>query len=213
MTTAYWFDLDGTLLGYDRSFDAMLEDCLGGSQPERVHETFRQAMFVALESFDDVPYEHGFEVLRSECDLDIDVAEMTADFRDIELAATEVVPGSRSILASMAERGPVGILTNGDGEMQRAKIQRHDLDELVDAVIVSNEVDTRKPEREIFDIAREHLSADRYVYVGDSYEEDIVGAREAGFTAIHVRNDDGPELSIDRLQSLNVLLETTGDTH
>jgi len=36
-----------------------------------------------------------------------------------------------------------------------------------------------------FDLARERLSADRHVMVGDDREADVEGARAAGFEAIH----------------------------
>lgn len=213
MTTAFWFDLDGTLLGYERSFEALLEDCLESEVPPAVHETYRQALFVALESFDSAPYERGFEAIDTQHHLDLDPQTRAADYRALELEATTLTTGATEILTSVGEHGPVGILTNGDGEMQRAKIHRHDLGTLVDEVIVSNEVKTRKPDPEIFDIARDRLSADGHVYIGDSFEEDIVGARDAGFEAIHVRNDDGPIASVDRLGSLGLFFGTPGDTH
>lgn len=213
MTTAYWFDLDGTLIGYERSFEAMLEDCLGGEQPDGVHDTFRMAIFAALEDLDKAPYERAFDVLIEEHGLAIQQAPAAATFREYELAATRLVTGAREVLSAASAHGPVGIVTNGDGRMQHAKVRRHGLDELVDEVIVSNEVGVRKPRPDIFDIARDRLPADSHVYVGDSYEEDVIGARDAGFEAVHVRNDDGPALSVDRLASLGLVLDAAADTH
>lgn len=213
MTTAYWFDLDHTLVTYERSFESMLEDSLESDQPTAVHETFRQAMFTALESFEAAPYEWGFEHLAAEHELDIEPHSCATRFREIELEATTPVPGATDVLAAVSDHHPLGILTNGDGEMQRAKLQHHGLDGHTEAVIISNEEGIRKPDRAIFDLARDRLEADQHVYVGDTYEEDIVPARDAGFTAIHVRNDDGPALSIDRLASLGAFLAPSGDTH
>lgn len=213
MTVAYWFDLDGTLCAYEEPFEAMLEACLGGERPSAVHETFRRAVFIALEGFDEAPYERGFEAIAVEHGVGLDPAVAAAEFRERELAATVLVPGARAVVGALAERAPVGILTNGDGPMQRAKIERHGLDELVDAVVISNEVGVRKPATGIFDRARERLPADGHVHVGDAYEEDVVGAHDAGFAAIHVRNDDGPAASVDRLASLGVVLGAPVDTH
>lgn len=212
-STAYWFDLDGTLIGYERTFEALLEDCLGDEQPTAVHETYRREIFTALEGIEDAPYVRAFSALADEHGLAIDAAETARAFRERELAATVIVPGAREVLSATASTSPVGILTNGDGEMQRAKLHRHGLDELVEAVVISNEVGVRKPAPGIFDIARERLPADSHVYIGDTYEEDVAGATDAGFAAIHVRNDDGPAVSVDTIASLGLLRSDPVDTH
>lgn len=213
MTTAYWFDLDGTLVTLEGGFDRLLEACLGAKQPNAVHETFREALFVAFETFDDAPFEVGFSAVADAHDLAIDPTAAAASFRERELAATTPVTGATVILEAAGELGPVGILTNGDGDLQRAKLERHGLDRHVDAVIVSDEVGVRKPDVGIFEHARSALSAEHHVYVGDSYEEDVAGARNAGFEAVHVRNDDGPPVSLDSLASLGLFLPAPGDTH
>lgn len=207
MTTAYWFDLDGTLVGYDRSFDTLLEETLGGEQPATVHETFREALFVAFETFEAAPFEQGFEALVEVHDLAIDPAQTATTFREHELRATQPVEGATTILEAVRSLGPVGIITNGDGALQRAKLDHHGLDPLVDEVIISNEVEVSKPDPEIFDIARQRMDATEHVYVGDTFEEDIAGARDAGFEAVHVRHDEGPSISLDRLASIGLFLE------
>ena len=214
MTTAYWFDLDGTLIGFDKSFETMLEDCLGIEQPTAVHETFRRAMFHALEGFDDTPYVSAFDAIVEAHAISVDPDATAAAFREHELSATKQATGASVILAAVGQLGPVGILTNGDGTQQRAKIAKHGFDSLVDAVLISNEVSVRKPSVEIFDLARERLPATHHVFVGDSYEEDIAGAQDAGFEAVHVRNDEGgPSISLDNLASLGLFLEEPADTH
>jgi IS4 transposase len=57
------------------------------------------------------------------------------------------------VLARVSETNPIGVLTNGDGEQQRAKLERHGIDRFVDDVIVSNDVGARKPDQRIFDLA------------------------------------------------------------
>jgi len=83
---------------------------------------------------------------------------------------------------SLAKRHQFGVLTNGDGYgyMQRRKLEEHGLDDLADAVVISNEVGVRKPNPQIFETAKERLPAESYLYVGDTFEEDIAPAREAG---------------------------------
>jgi putative hydrolase of the HAD superfamily len=53
-------------------------------------------------------------------------------------------------------------------------------------IIVSDAVGMKKPDRDIFLYACEYLkaSAAQSVYVGDNYENDIMGATRAGLSAI-----------------------------
>jgi putative hydrolase of the HAD superfamily len=64
---------------------------------------------------------------------------------------------------------------------------------LLDGVLTSAGVGARKPGRAIFARALElaAVAADEAVHVGDSLEEDVVGARGAGIEPILVRRDGG----------------------
>ncbi len=118
---------------------------------------------------------------------------------------------AKRVIERVAMTHPTGVLTNGAGHQQRAKLERHGLEAVVDAVIVSGDVGMRKPDRRIFDRARRALPADDYVYVGDSYEEDIVGARDAGFRTVYVVEDGGKGAATDAadavVSSVDDLLE------
>lgn len=209
---AYWFDLDGTLLDFDTPFAAMLADTLGIDPDGAVEETFRRRLFVALDGFEDDPYRRGYEAVAEAHDLAVDPASAAADHRERELAASRPVDGAKATLRRCGDLGRVGILTNGDGAMQRAKVERHGLDALADAVVISNEVGVRKPDPAIFELAAAELPADLDVYVGDTYEEDVAPAFDAGFLPVHVRHDDGPPVSLGRLDALGALLGARGDT-
>lgn len=206
MTVAYWFDLDGTLLGYDRSFASMLEAALDDELDEAVHETFRRRLFVAFDEFEDDPYRLGFEAIAEEHDIPFDPAERAEAFRTIELQSTRLVTGAKQAIEVCKTRGLVGILTNGEGRMQGAKLEHHGLVDLVDTIVISNEVGVRKPDPAIFEEAASRVDAGTHVYIGDTYEEDIQPALDAGFVPVHIRNDEGPPLSIDTVGSLVAIL-------
>ncbi|MFP4589839.1 MAG: HAD family hydrolase [Halobacteriales archaeon] len=208
---AYWFDLDGTLLEYAVPFERLLIDTLGTDPPAPVHGTFSREVFVALESFADAPFEAAFEALVEEHGLELDPTGSAAAFRERELAATRPIPGAEAALRRAGDLGAVGILTNGDGDLQRAKLRRHGLDALVDEVVVSNEVGARKPDPAIFEVAAGRLPAAVRVYIGDTYEEDVQPAADAGFLAVHVRHDDGPAVSLGQLAALAPLLGDAGE--
>jgi putative hydrolase of the HAD superfamily len=80
----------------------------------------------------------------------------------------------------------LGLITNGPAEVQRAKIELLGLDALVDFALVSGELGIEKPDPEIFRAALRMADAtpDEAVFVGDSPDHDVAGARAAGIRAI-----------------------------
>ena len=64
---------------------------------------------------------------------------------------------------------------------------------MLDAIVTSAEIGTRKPAPEIFEEALRLAgrAADEAIHVGDSLEEDVAGARRAGIEPVLLRRD-GP---------------------
>jgi putative hydrolase of the HAD superfamily len=62
----------------------------------------------------------------------------------------------------------------------------HDLLDLFDSLVFSDEAGRSKPHIEVFDITARSLDAtpDEIVHIGDLEYTDIVGAKQAGFHAI-----------------------------
>ena len=188
MTTAVYFDLDGTLCTYDVPFEEQFATTVSpyGEPTETAYEAYVDRLFNALEGCESRPYQRAFKAVTETTGLEVAPTTLASDHCATELEASVVSADAKRVLERVAETNPTGILTNGDGSQQRAKLERHGLGELVDEVLVSNDVGARKPADRIFDLAKERLPAAEYVYVGDSYEADVVGARSAGFHTIHV---------------------------
>jgi 2-haloacid dehalogenase len=75
------------------------------------------------------------------------------------------------------------LVTNGLGEVQRARIERLDLEPLFDAIVISGEVGTAKPGTKIFDIAFDALgwpARESALMIGDSLSSDIAGGANYG---------------------------------
>ena len=106
----------------------------------------------------------------------------------------EVVPLVRLRLARSAPGAgrPVGIVTNGPAEVQRAKLDLLGIEDLVDFAIVSEEFGLSKPDPEIFHEALRYagVSASEAVFVGDSPEFDIAGAQSADIPSVWVNRYD-----------------------
>jgi len=124
----------------------------------------------------------------------------------------QLVEGAEEILEFAARHGEVGILSNGLREQQWAKIRTFRLDRWVSHVVLSEEVGAMKPSREIFDAAARAAEGAnvRKVYVGDSWETDVLGAKAAGWFPIwfdrHGRGAPAPVVFVTRLLDLKPLL-------
>lgn len=95
-------------------------------------------------------------------------------------------PYVRRALRRLAHAHALGVITNGNGKIQRRKFDELALSQQFDAFIASDDVGWRKPEPEIFHLALERLSVSplEAAYVGDHPLWDIGGARNAGLHGI-----------------------------
>jgi putative hydrolase of the HAD superfamily len=115
---------------------------------------------------------------------------------------------------------PIGIVTNGPVEVQRAKVDLLGVDSFVDFIIISEEFGVAKPDPRIFAEALRlaGVPAAEAVFVGDSPEFDMLGARAAGIPAVWINRhglpwqESGPP-PVRELRSLGDLpkLLDTGD--
>lgn len=78
------------------------------------------------------------------------------------------------------------IITNGFNEVQFVKIRNCGLEPFFTSVITSERAGYQKPRKEIFDIAIKGVNARKKdsIMVGDDFEIDILGAKEAGIDQI-----------------------------
>ena len=78
----------------------------------------------------------------------------------------------------------LGVITNGDGKLQRAKWLRMNL--AIKLVVISAECGFEKPDRRIFAHACSLAGTDASdaVFVGDRLDVDIAGAKAAGMRAV-----------------------------
>jgi HAD superfamily hydrolase (TIGR01509 family) len=104
-------------------------------------------------------------------------------------ARIRLFPGVAAALAQLRARVPLALVTNGASDAQRLKLATTGIESYFDQVIISAEVGIAKPRQEIFALACERIgsSPGRTVMVGDSWTNDVMGARNAGLLGIWVR--------------------------
>lgn len=102
----------------------------------------------------------------------------------------------------------LGVLTNGEEDQQREKLDRTGLSEHVDVLIASSTLPFGKPHPLAFSAAVERLGvrAEEVLMVGDSLDKDVRGALAAGLRAVLLdRSDAHAGVDVPRIRSLREL--------
>jgi putative hydrolase of the HAD superfamily len=196
---AVLFDLDDTLFDHRRSAREALR------QVHRVH--------AAGFDFDAFEHQHAryleemhVEVLAGRVGLDDarrerfrrvfaalgvalapDVADAVASaYREGYMTSRRALDGAAELLAVLKPAARIAIVTNNLLDEQQDKLEYCGLAPFVDVLVASEDVGISKPARGIFEIAlaRTGVTAGSAVMVGDSWANDIEGARGAGIAAV-----------------------------
>ncbi len=104
------------------------------------------------------------------------------------------VAGAAALLAALRAHVQVVVVSNNLLNEQREKIRHCGLEPLVDLLVVSEEVGVAKPDPAIFAaaLARAGCDATEAVMVGDSWANDVEGARAAGVRPVWFNPDGAP---------------------
>ena len=116
-------------------------------------------------------------------------------------SAVEIPQAHVDFLSKIHTRYPLALLSNFDhGPTARAILARDGAANFFDPIVISDEHGWRKPHANIFADTLEtlHVEAKNALYVGDSVEDDIVGAKGAGLDIawVNARGADLPEQSL-----------------
>lgn len=196
MTVGYVFDLDRTLVTYEPDIPGIFREACesAGVEPtEAAEEAVRAGFLETFAQFEADPYVGAARAVR-EAGVDVDPASFAETYVDTELEATHVPEGIPELLEGL---DPVGVVTNGYGPVQRRKLERTGLAELVDCVVCADDVGAFKPADPPFDAVTRALDADEYVVVGDNVEYDIQPAVEREYRTVLVGADGSREGAVD----------------
>jgi putative hydrolase of the HAD superfamily len=90
----------------------------------------------------------------------------------------------------MNENIKMGIITNGYSDFQNTKIDKLNLRKYMKTIIISEEVNIRKPHPEIFHLALSRINSNKEttLFVGDNPLWDIKGSIDAGVVSVWLSN-------------------------
>ena len=126
---------------------------------------------------------------------------------------TMLVPFAKELLDYLYPKYPLTIVSNGFVEVQYKKLQSCRIEQYFSHVVLSEAAEALKPDKRIFEYALQlnNAIAAETIMIGDSYESDIRGARNAGINQIYfnpgteVPEKDRP--ATYRVKSLNDIMD------
>jgi putative hydrolase of the HAD superfamily len=194
---AVLFDLDDTICVYERSADEVLSVAFdeAGVDPFFSGEEYiaRFEEFVDADETIEPIREACFAAFAEESGLDSavgrDVARAYAVERDQR--AVEFLPGAERALETLSEQYPLGLVTNGDPELQGPKLESLGIAGRFETVVHGGVDAPYKPDPEPFNLALDALGVDPNcaVHVGNSLESDVAGAHAAGLRSVWMRRN------------------------
>ncbi|WEG14610.1 HAD family hydrolase [Pullulanibacillus sp. KACC 23026] len=209
------FDIDDTLYDQAQSFHKtvrqMFAEPLSNEEIDKLYKTSRkysEVLFDQSERGEITQFDWQTGRVIAACKdfgLPIDLQKAIA-FHEayvVEQTHISLFPEVRELLDSLHEQDKqLAILTNGEEQHQTMKINQLGLRKWfpIENIFISETVGHAKPKREVFEFVEKKLNLDqtKTVYVGDNYEKDIMGAKQAGWQAIWMnhRNRELPKDAI-----------------
>lgn len=112
------------------------------------------------------------------------------EFYEPEIKAWQLYPDTIQTLQALRSNGfRMGLISNAKSDYAvRAILEKHGLPKFFGVIVTSAELRMRKPRPDLFSRALAALDTkpSEAVFVGDSLQSDMLGARTAGIRSIHV---------------------------
>ncbi len=187
MILALYFNLDLTLTTMTVPFSEVTTQVfeeVGVPLEMQDESAFAELFFEELAGGGQTPWQRAFARYIDERHLSLDAHHAAKRYVELELEAVE--PAFADIAAfvqQLAGKVSVGVLTRGIGHVQRAKLDKLGLSEILDDVVISHEVGASKADGSLFRTAEERLGAKEFVYVS-THASDIQHATDAGWQGV-----------------------------
>lgn len=191
------FDLDNTLWDHTQAQAVAIEKLakkynLPGAEFARVYKFFNEKawqMFArgvfTLSDMRHFRFALSFEAL-GEVARGLDPLSVGEEYLRIYGEESILCPYADTVLQRLSEKFTLGILTNGFRDIQMKKIKSSPIGKYLTYFFSADEVQFLKPDERYFKFVLDRIdgSKDEIVYVGDSFEEDIIGGKKAGLKVI-----------------------------
>ncbi len=220
------FDVDGTLLDFEKSKERALEEILTTNGIAYNKEVLAQ--FSAIEAKLWSSFERG-EITKEYILLNrfkklFQVIHVAKDYEWFEIEYQELlgqyadmIEDAYEVCKELAKNYNLHIITNGVTKTQKTRLEISGLNPFFKEVFISDEIGFAKPKKEFFDYVLNHvkpIKKEEILIIGDTLTSDILGGINSGIDTCLInlkkaRNDTTiyPNYEITRLKELYSLLE------
>ncbi len=135
------------------------------------------------------------------------IEDLSVGYIDVLPNNNQLFEGAHEILEHLFVNYKLHIITNGFNEVQYKKIENSGLAKYFDKIITSEDAGVKKPNPIIFEyaLAAANAISSESIMIGDNWEADIMGAKDAGFDVIYC-NFNTQSVS-ENIKSVNHLIE------
>ena len=207
---AVLFDLDDTILDRERSFSLYCDYVINVIFPDDMPAKEKSGAKEFLIENDKHGYESRERFYKKIIDhwrlpFTIDYFLSMWDTHYYNYIAPE--SGLHDNLAFLAQNYKLGIITNGAVATQNRKIDALGVRKYFQTIIISEEVGMKKPEKGIFMRACQEIQVDapNAVFIGDNFDNDIIGATQAGLSAIWLNKAKIEKPFINQISELSCI--------
>ena len=194
MKTYQWlfFDLDNTLLDFDRTESAalrMIFEQLGVSSTPSTLKTYHEINEACWDDFEEgrLPQEQlnelRFQRFMDAVGLKGSALEVGDRYLDILRRSFYPVDHAIELLNQVAGRYQLAVITNGLKKVQRPRLEYNRLTHYFEAITVSEEIGKYKPNADFFEhalAASGRPPKEQVLVIGDSLRSDIKGGNDYG---------------------------------
>jgi len=135
------------------------------------------------------------------------IEDLSIGYIDVLPNNNQLFEGTHEILEHLYVNYKLHIITNGFNEVQSKKIKNSGLNKYFDKIITSEDAGVKKPNRVIFEyaLALTNAVSEESMMIGDNWEADIMGAKDAGFDVIFCNFNEQPVS--ENIKSITNLVE------
>ncbi len=121
---------------------------------------------------------------------------------------TKLIDGTLDLLQYLKTKYTLHIVTNGFPEVQHIKMKNSGLLPYFQEMFISEEIGYNKPDKKIFEHIFEKLNttASDCIMIGDSWEADIIGAKNVEMDYIYLAKEKQDQNSILKLEEIKEIL-------
>lgn len=196
MVKAIFFDIDDTL--YDTSGfaklarKAALNMMIDAGLPLNSNEAYNLLREIISQKGSN--YDKHFNLLTKTVfgeEKPLLIALGMINYHNVKFALLRPFPKTTSTLINLKSKGySLGVISNGITIKQWEKLIRLGIHHFFDEVVTSDEVGFEKPHKRIFEVALNKIDCTpkQAVMIGNKFSEDIMGALNAGMSAILVNS-------------------------